>query len=436
MLRLAIPVLVEQSLHVLVSISDMVLTGQYFDQSHLAAVNLMSYLLWLITDLFLSVGIGSTALTARFTGSGDLPLAQRVTNQSLLVGMVVALTATLLGLFAAGPIVRGLELSGSSAQLAGVYLRIVSLVIPLIMIEAVGIACLRGVGDTRSGMWVMTGVNLVNIAVSWSLVLGLGPLPKLGWQGIAVGTACGHAFGGLAVLALLLGGRSGMQLRLSLLVPDRSLIRRILRIGVPGGIDVLTVVACQLWFVSIVNTLGDLAAAAHGVAIKIEALAYLPGTAFQVAAATLAGQYLGAGDRWRAGRSVIASCLAGGGVMCAAGLVFFFGGRTLSSLIVNESQAAVIDQAVPLLRIVAMSMPALAITMVLTGALRGAGDTRWPLAITLAGYIGVRLPGTYLLVSLGYGVEGAWYAMVADLLFRAPLVMFRFRQGGWMHVSV
>src|SRR5690606_11408082 len=127
-------------------------------------------------------------------------------------------------------------------------------------------------------------------------------------------------------------GRAGLQLSQPAFRTDMDLIRRLLRIGIPGGTDILSIVLCQLWFVRIVNELGMLAAAGHGVAIRIESLAYLPGAAFQVAAATLCGQYLGAGDHRRATRSVLTACLVGGGLMTAAGLLFFFAAEPLTGL--------------------------------------------------------------------------------------------------------
>ena len=222
-----------------------------------------------------------------------------------------------------------------------------------------------------------------------------------------------------------------------MLWPDLRLIRRILRIGVPGGIDIMSVIGCQLIFVGLINRLGELAAAAHGVAIRIESLAYLPGTAFQVAAATLAGQYLGAADYRKATQSVIAACLSAGGIMVGAGLVFFFGAERLVPLFVSTAQADVVATTVPLLRTISVAMLPLALIMVLTGALRGAGDTRWPLAISLIGFLAVRMPTAYVLAFvLGLGVQGAWYAMVIDLTLRCLMVVYRFWHGGWQRIEV
>ena len=145
-----------------------------------------------------------------------------------------------------------------------------------------------------TGLVTMVVVNVVSISLSWSLLLGSGPLPSLGWDALAIGAASGHLVGGLIPLLLLLRGRAGLRADSSVRQPDIELMRRILRIGLPGGVDVLAVVSCQLMFLSIVNRLGVVAAAAHGVAIRLESIAYLPGVAFQASAATLAGQYLGA----------------------------------------------------------------------------------------------------------------------------------------------
>lgn len=450
MLRLAIPVLIEQLLGMLVWFSDRVLTGHYLDTPHLAAITLMAYVLWLLWGVFQVVAIGATAMVARLVGAGDLESARRVTNQAFVVGAAVAAVVTVLGGVLGERAVLFLQLRGEAAALATTYFRYILPVMPLIMAQTVGIACLRGAGDMVAGLIIMAIVNLVNVAVSWALVLGLGPLPELGWNGIAIGTLAGFVVGGLLVLGLLSRGRRGLRLQWRLLQPDGDLIRRLLRVGVPGGADMLSIIGCQLWFVSVINQLGDRAAAAHGVAICVEALAFLPGTAFQMAATTLAGQYLGAKDYRRAGRSVLMACLVGGGFMVTMGVIMYTQAHPLASLFVKSQQADVAQLATPLLRTVSLAMPALALTLILSGALRGAGDTRWPLVFSLIGFLGVRIPAAYwlalesvqvpgtgwIVAGWGLGVLGAWYAMVADLSVRAVLIVYRFTHGGWKRVNV
>ncbi len=451
MLWLAGPVLLEQLLSLLVGLVDTWITAAILEKdAHLAAIGLMAYVLWLIPSMFAAVAIGATALVARLIGGRDAEMANRAMHQAVLVGGVFSVFATCVVYWGGGWFVRAMQLQGEAAPLATTYLLMLAPVVPAIMLEQVGIACLRGAGDTVSGFVVMSCVNVVNLIVSLGLTTGWGPFPNWGWQGLAIGTALSHALGGLLILLLLLRGRAGLKLRWRQMLPDADLISRLLRVGAPAGVDIMAILFCHLWFVAIINRLGVLPAAAHSLGIRIESLAYLPGTAFQVAAATLAGQFLGAGQPQRAGRSILQACAVGGGVMAAAGLVFFFGADALTLIFLGNNRPETTQLTVPLLQLVAFSMPSLALTMILTGGLRGAGDTRWPLAFTFIGYLCIRIPGAYWLAweeipipatglviqGWGWGVLGAWVAMVADVSLRSLLVTARFWQGGWKKTRV
>jgi putative MATE family efflux protein len=320
------------------------------------------------------------------------------------------------------------------------------------MIQRVAISCLHGVGDTFSAMVVRVIVNVCNVIFSISLVVGVGPLPKMGWNGIALGTAISHVIGAAILIAWMLRGRSGLKLDKSCLRLDRDLSGRLLKVGVPGGIDVLLILICHLWFVALINGLGTAQAAAHSLAIRIESLAYLPGTAFQVAATTLAGQYLGAKDPARASKSVWAALFLGGGVMSLAGVVFYTSGLQASNFFTGGKNLVTSEQAATLLRIASIAMPMLATNMIVTGALRGAGDTRLPLVINVLGMLGVRIVGTYLFLHVEVFtswssalnptspnhalLQAAWWLMVADICVRAVLMMSRFLHGGWKHTKV
>jgi putative MATE family efflux protein len=343
-----------------------------------------------------------------------------------------------------------MQLEGRAAELAVRYIWILTPVIPAIMLEQVGVACLRGAGDTVSGFAAKSIVNVVNVIVSASLVVGPGSIPKLGWEGLAIGTACGHGLGGLLVLGLLIRGRAGMHLELAKMRPNAELIRRLYRIGMPGGVDVLAVLCCHFVYLAIINSLGVAAAAAHGLGVQIEALAYLSCYAFHVAASTMTGQLLGAGDTRRATRSAIEACFVGGAMLMAAALVFYFAGARLAGFFTGDIHDPAAMAAGRLLKIVAFSTPPLAVVMVLTGALRGAGDTRWPLVVTFVGLIAVRLPLACLfawesfqvpglnitVTGLGLGVAGAWWAMVIDVILRSMLLIYRFWQGSWKEMAV
>ena len=438
MLRLALPVLAEQLLFSLVLLTDVWLTGRFLKEApQLAAIGLIAYLLWFLNSLFDFVTIGVTALTARFVGAQKISDARLAMNQAIVLGIILACVVTLLGFLFAEPAVQVLGLESTAAALAVRYLDYILPVVPAIMLQRVGIAALRGAGDMVTAFWVMTVVNFVNILVSCTLVIGLGPFPSLKWDGLAIGTAVAYITGALLVLVILIRGRSGLKIESSLLKPFFSMMSRLLKIGIPGGLDVISVIGCNLWFVSLINRLGNEAAAAHNVAIRLESLGFLPGAAFSLAATTLAGQYLGAGDPHRASRSVLHACLTACGIMTTVGIAFYFGGLKLASFFLAPEDTAIALMSAQLLQIAGLAMLPLAIEMVLIGALRGAGDTKWPLCFTFIGFLGIRIPLTYLALDIfDWGVVGAWYAMLIDLVARCLMVLYRFYHGGWKNIQV
>lgn len=404
-----------------------------------AAQTTATYLAWAISSYTVLVSVGSTALVARFVGAGNRAAAIHVTNQSIFLGATLGLLGSALGLVSMRALLAAMQLRGEAADFAADYLTPIFVLLTFTVMESAGIACLVGAGDTITGMIVLGGVAIINLPLAWGLCLGFGPLPQLGFRGIALGTALSHVIACVVVLIVLAHGRAGLRLKLRLMWPERDLLGRLLRISVPAGIDSISVVAGQLWFLAIVNRLGDVASAAHGIALGWEALGYLSGAAFGTAAMTLVGQNLGANRPDRAVRSGWTAFALGCGIMTAMGAVFYtFAPQMFALFCPHPEQQPIIDAGVPVLRLVAFAMPPLASAIIFTCALRGAGDTRVPVLFTWIGFLGVRIPLAYLLTQphLGLGLTGAWLAMAADLLVRGVFFWWRFAGGRWQTIKV
>jgi putative MATE family efflux protein len=415
-----------------------------------AAQTTAGYLAWFIVSYTILVSVGSTALVARFVGAGDRSAANAVTHQSALLSVVVGLLGSAAGLAGLPELIHALQLQGDAAELAVAYLWPLFAVLPFQVFQQAGIACLVGAGDTRTGFWVLATVALVNVPLAWLFFHGAGPVPRFGFAGIALGTAVSQVVGGLIVAAVLRAGRAGLCLRFRRLHPDWGLLHRLLRVSVPAAIDSMSGTLGQLWFLSLVNRLGDTASSAHGIAIRWEAIGYLSGNAFGTAAMTLVGQNLGAGRPARAARYGAVAFALGCGFMCLMGVVFFtFAPAMFALFCPDPEQRPVIDAGVPVLRLVAFAMPATASYIIFTYALRGAGDTRVPVLFTWLGFLGIRIPLTYLLTrprldlgalgtwsGFGSPLFGAWVAMFADLLVRGVFFAWRFAGGRWQSVRV
>ena len=455
-IALAWPVWTQQLLLMAVGLYDQFLAGNNppddpsLHVPYQAAQTTANYLAWFISSFSAVVSVGSTALVARFFGAGERKSAVHAANQSIFLAIVVGLLATVVGLSIVGEVVQMMHMSGPAAKMAAEFLVPVLALVSFQMVESAGLACLVGAGDTRPTLWVLGGVALLNMPLAWVCFHGFGPIPGLGFPGIALGTALSHALGGIAVMVLLARGRAGLKLGFREMMPDVPLIRRLLHISIPATVDTLSICVCQLWFLTMVNRLGDVAAAAHGIAIRWESLGYLSGHAFATAAAALVGQNLGARRPEEATRSGWIAWGIGCSVMAVMGLIFYVLAPGMFELLCPEkNQHEVIAAGVPVLRLVAFAMPPLACIIIFTGALRGAGDTRLPMILSWIGFLLIRIPlANYLMYpsidlgplgtygGLGMGLFGAWLAMFADLLTRGALFLIRFASGKWKQVRV
>ena len=441
--RLALPAVGEQVLNTLVGLSDTFLVGHlnaqasarlgYSSAEALAGVGLASQLIWLITVCFMAVSVGCTAMIARARGAGDDALANRVLRQSLLGGLAMGVLATLIGVGLARPMLQALGPAPGVLARGVLFLQIASSTFAPAALLFIGTAALRGVGDTRTPLVVMLGVNVVNIALSWLLINGNLGAPVLGVAGSAIGAALARGGGGLVLVALLLRGRSGLRL-LPDMRPDWPLLGRLARIGAPSGAEQLVFQGALLIFVSFVTRLGTAAYAAHNVVISIESLSFLPGLGYAIAASALVGQHLGAGEPDLAEASTYEALRQCALLMSMLGLGMMLLPHQLIALFVADPQVA--DAGAGAMRIAGAMQPFLALSFVVSGGLRGAGDTRWPLYSKLVSTWGVRLPLVLALLALGWGLSGVWVAMASDFAVQALLALWQFRRGRWKTLAV
>ncbi len=432
-LLLALPAVGEQVLNTLVGLADTFLVGHlderaaaklgYDSATALAGVGLANQMVWLVTVLFMAVSVGSTALIARARGANDMATANRTLRQSMIIGLAMGLIATAIGLALAVPFMRLLGAGPDVLPRSVTFLQIAALTFMPAALLFIGTATLRGMGDTRTPLYVMLGVNAVNIAISWLLVNGNLGAPTLGVAGSAIGAAVARGGGGLALIAILLRGRSGLKLSLDLR-PDHELLRRIARIGLPSAAEQLVFQGALLLFVRFITGLGTLAYAAHNVVLNIESLSFLPGMGYAIASTALVGQALGAGRPADAEASAYEALLQGGLMMTALGLIMVLFPHQLIGLFTDDPLVA--NTGAMAMRIAGAFQPLLALNFVMSGGLRGAGDTRWPLYSKIISTCGVRLPLISLLLC----------AMGSDFLVQGLLALWRFRKGAWKTVRV
>ncbi len=468
------PVLVESLLNSLVGVTDTTLSAAV-SRDAADGVAAASYFLWIVSLFPIALGVGATALISRAAGKGRLAVAQTVVGQCFTLSFVAGAIGTLVALVAAPIVSSRFNLKDQAHHDAVTYIRLVALAAPMQTFVSVGIACLSGRGDSLRPLLIMILINVVNILASFALsgveiayattdaaggavrhVLIANPFPfHMGVAGISLGTVAAWTFGALAMFFVLLRGAHGVRLRARRMRLHWHTVRRLLRIGLPNLLETFGMWSGNflvILLVGLMNQPGLLGA--HIITVRIEAFSFLPGFAMSLAAATLAGQYLGAGSPALARQAVLRCLAVAAAMMGVAGLVFVCLGRQIAGVFSQQPEHLAI---VPTLLIISgVSQPVFAVSIVFRSALRGAGVTgavaritwisifaiRLPLAWLLSG-VDLPLPGGHVIPNpaplqrLGiHPLSGFWIGLCVELSIRGILFTIEFVRGNWTKARV
>lgn len=429
------PALIEMMLVSFVGVVDMIMVGR-LGPAAIAAVGLSNQPMFLALAVFQALNVGTTALVARFVGASDSDEASQTAQQSLAMTVMVGTLLSVVSYLSTPWVIQVMGAEPDSLQLGIDYLRIVSIGIVFSAISMCLASVLRGAGDTVTPMTANVVANLVNCVGNYILIYGKLGVPAYGIAGAAMATTLSRVVSCLLILQVMLSKNSAIRL-----VAIRSfklrldLLQRVVRIGIPSALEQFALRGGQLIFVRIVAGLGTLVVAAHQIGMNILSLSFMPGQAFSIAATTLVGQALGAGNPSVAEKSALETRKMGMIVSGAMAAIMFFGGAWIARLYTSDPE--VVRQTATVLKIIGLVQPAQSTQFILAGGLRGAGDTKWPLYSTFVGIWGVRVVVGYVLVTFFHlGLIGAWMGMALDQLTRSAVIMGRFRRGQWKAAKV
>ncbi|MCZ6784803.1 MAG: MATE family efflux transporter [Proteobacteria bacterium] len=428
--ELAWPAILGNLLYSLVGFVDIKIVGS-LGASAIAAVTTGYRIFFVLQAILMAVTVGTTALVARAWGAGDRDEAELVTRASLWVCIAVAAVTSLPGLLYARELAGIFDLEPETLDLAAVFIRRLSLFNVAFAIPfALGTA-VRAAGDTRTPLWIGALTNVVNVILLYVLVYGRFGVPSLGVGGAAIANGCAFAVGSAVFLWLWL--RGGLVLGVG---PPRALeparIRRLFHIGYPAALEQGVWQGGFIGFLWIIALYGTAPYAAYGIGVNILSFSFVVGFGFSIAASTLVGQHLGAGDLagaarsgWRAtGLSVLA--------MSVFGLAIVLASEAIASFLIDDPE--VVRLTVVFIYILGSVQPLMALEFTLGGALRGAGDTRFPLIAVMTGLLGVRVVLAGFFAWRGFPVEWIFAALIGDYIVKASMLTWRFRSGRWQTI--
>jgi putative MATE family efflux protein len=432
--ELAWPTIAAALLQTLVRWADVKMVGG-LGRDAVAAVTAGGQVYWFLQSIVMAVTTGLVAIVARNIGARDAEGASTALRQGVVMGTLfgAATTVAVLPLAELSISIYGVEESVVRYGETYIYWLLVGNV-PFTL-TFVFASALRAAGDTRTPLAIGAVANALNVFLNWVLIHGNLGFPRLGVAGAGIASSAAMAF--QVVVFWVMWQRGGMLLapgRGSYL-PDFALWRRILRIGYPATIEGAVWHLGLLGFMRLMSEYGTAEFAAYNIGAQILALSFLPGHGFAVAAATLVGQHLGDGAPDRASRSGWRSLAGSVAAMSVLGAVVIAAARPIARWFIDDDE--VVELTVDFIWILGAVQPLMAVEFTLGGALRGAGDTRYPLFVVFAGLFICRLiPATLAALVLGASIQVVWSALILDYALKAALLIRRFRGGRWASMKV
>ena len=432
---LAWPTMLEETMHTAVQYVDTAMVGSLGTQAT-AAVGATSTVNWLIGSTVSAVGVGFLAYVSRACGAGDTRRAGKAASQAVLAVLLCGLLFTGLTLGLSGEIPKWMQVDPAIQDLASRYFFI--LYSPMLARAAIIIfgTLLRATGDTKTPMRVGLLVNLTNVILNFLLIY---PTRKIwgvtvlgaGWGvlGAAAASAIAFVIGGISITVMLwrhpVISPKGQSFK-----PDWTVLKPCLKVAIPNAFQRFGTSLGYVAFASMINSVGEVSTAAHTIANTVESAFYIPGYGMQTAAATLAGNALGAKDNRRIKDLARMILFIEVSLMILSGSLLFIFAPNMMGLFSKDPE--VIGLGATVLRMVAVSEPFYGVSIIIEGMMQGMGNTLLPFVCSVSGMWGIRIVGTFICTQLlGMGLVSAWACMIAHNLLLFAMFLTCYLTGRW-----
>lgn len=439
-ISLAWPSITEQILEMMVGMVSTMFMGK-IGVFAVAAVGMVNMLMGFLQTVFSGLSIGTTVVIARVTGEGNHTEAKRALIQSGYMAIVVGVLLAVIGRMFSLPL---LSLFFGKAEpevfQAGIsYFNIVLINLPFLVLDIIVSGAMRGAGDTKTPMIITGGVNIINIILNTVLIFGVPFLhiPAFGIVGSAIAVTISRIIG-VTVRVLVLYNYKGLKLNLSL-KDDYSIkpeiIKRIIRIGIPGFIEQAVMQGGFLMVQIIIVPLGTVAMAAYQIGLNINALAFFPIFGFAIANTTLVGQSLGEENHQKAesySRESLKITMAVGFVI---GIFMIIFSKYLAAL--YTSDPLVMKESIGIVCTFGVIEPLLAILNLCSATLKAAGDIKFVMVTSFVGLWTFRVILSYLLIHMfGIGLTAVMIGIFFDFCSRSVMYLIRVHNGKWKYIRI
>lgn len=431
---LILPLIVEQFLAVLVGMADSIMVASV-GEAAVSGVSLVDNIMVLLINLFAALATGGAVVAGQYLGQKRQEGACRSATQLIWFITICAVTVTLVIYVCKDWILHGVfgQIEPDVMGHANTYLLIVAASIPFIALYNGGAAIFRTMGNSQISMRVSIVMNAVNVSGNAILIYGF----HRGTEGVAIPTLVSRVVAAVLIIILLCDRRRDIFIEARFKYrPDWSLIRKILNIGVPNGLENSMFQLGKIIVLSLVSTFGTYAIAANAVSNVLASFQVLPGMAIALAVTTVIARCVGAGDyeqvKYYTKKLLIIThiSLVAANAVIVALLPVILRAYNLSDITAKTTEQIIIFYAVCCILFWPMSFT-------IPATFRASGDARMCMIISVVSMWIFRIIFSYILGKyMGMGVFGVWVAMIIDWLFRGVCFIVRYYSGKWKHQAI
>jgi len=441
------PVILDQTFQTLIQYIDTAMVGS-LGPIATAAVAVNTSTIWLINGVMYSFGAAYSVIIARYIGAQEPENIKKSVKQAFLAIISLSVIITLLMSVVSRHLAVWLGVEQKVVSDAIDYMKVIAISYPFFITFVFLANMIRSSGDTKTPLISNIVTNFFNIIGNFLLIFPTRSVTFLSWEftlygadlgvkGAAIATLCSHIISATILLVIVLTKDSPIKVSLKHFSWrfDSMISRQVVKVGLPMALERITLSSGQIVLTSLVTTLGTVSLAAHHLAITAESITFMPVSGFSLASATLVAQSLGAKKREMA-KDFARRTLTGGVIlMSVTGTFMYIAATQLMGFFTNDVE--VITLGARVLRIEAFAQPFFAMSIVIGGILRGAGDTKWPFIYSIIGMWFVRLLPAFVIITFFNGtLVVGWTCMVADLVVRGSLNFHRYKSGKWLDVWV
>lgn len=435
LIAFSVPLLMGNILQALYNTVDSIWVGRFIGAQALGAVSVSFPLIMILISLVIGLTVATTVLVSQYAGANDREMIEKTINNSFLILGSGAVIVTIIGLVFSEKILIMMNTPADILGYATDYLEVFFLGLVFMFGYNILSSILRGLGDSKTPLKFLFIATVTNLILDPLFILGIGPIPKMGIQGAALATAISQALSFFLALYHLNKTNHIISFRLSALKYDRELTSKLVKIGLPSGIEQIAVSMGMVVIASLINKFGWETTAAFGAASRIDQFIFFPAMSLGLAVSTLAGQSIGAGKyerlkeiyKWGSIATITITGITTAFVLISPTFI----------LKMFTTDAQVLRIGSQYLRILGLSYVPFAMSFVVNGMLRGAGVTLPSMFFSIASLWIIRVPlGNYLSSIDSLGSSGIWIAMAISSVLSLAMSQAYYSSGVWKKKSI